>query len=53
MEGTLFKLPHYLFEETSDIFQDMFSLPAPEGTLYDGCSDEQPLFLEGVRKEDF
>ena len=53
MEGTLFKLPRYLFEESSDIFRDMFSLPVPEGTSYDGCSDEQPLILEGVRKEDF
>ncbi|KIM76078.1 hypothetical protein PILCRDRAFT_78180, partial [Piloderma croceum F 1598] len=53
VEGTLFKLPRYLFKESLDIFRDMFSLPAPEGTSYDGCSDEQPLFLEGVHKEDF
>ncbi|KIM84445.1 hypothetical protein PILCRDRAFT_67743, partial [Piloderma croceum F 1598] len=53
VEGILFKLPRYLFEESSDLFRDMFSLPAPEGASYDGCSDEQPLFLEGVRKADF
>jgi hypothetical protein len=53
VEDTLFKVPRYLFEESSEIFRDMFLLPTPEGTPYDGSSDEQPLFLEGVRKMDF
>jgi len=42
-----------LFEESSDVFRDMFSLPTPEGVSPDGCSDKQPLFLEGTRKKDF
>ena len=53
VEDTLFKLPRHLFEESSDVFRDMFLLPAPEGVSPDGCSDEQPLVLEGVRKADF
>jgi hypothetical protein len=53
VENILFKLPRYLFEESSEVFQDMFLLPAPEGMPYDGSSDEQPLILQGVRKLDF
>jgi hypothetical protein len=53
VENTLFKLPRYLFEESSEVFRDMFLLPAPEDMPYDGSSDEQPLILQGVRKLDF
>jgi hypothetical protein len=53
VENTLFKLPRYLFEESSEVFRDMFLLPAPEGMPYDGSSDEQPLILQGVHKLDF
>jgi hypothetical protein len=31
----------------------MFQLPTPKDISHDGDSDEQPLFLEGVRKVDF
>jgi hypothetical protein len=31
----------------------MFSLSTPEGVSPDGCSDKQPLLLEGTRKKDF
>lgn len=53
VEDTLFKLPRCLFEESSEIFRDMFSLPIQEGIPYDGSSDDHPLVLEGVRKIDF
>jgi hypothetical protein len=53
IEDILFKLPRCLFEESSEAFRDMFLLPAPEGSLSDGSSDEQPLVLEGVRKAAF
>jgi hypothetical protein len=53
VEDTLFKLPRYLFEETSEVFHDMFLLPTPEDIPCDGSSDEQPLVLEGVREADF
>jgi hypothetical protein len=42
-----------MFEERSEIFRDMFLLPAPEGVSCDGSSDERPLFLHGVRKAVF
>jgi hypothetical protein len=35
------------------IFRDMFLLPPPEGVSCDGLSDEQPLFLHGVRRAAF
>ena len=53
MENTLFKLPRYVLEESSEIFRDMFLLPPSEGVSCDGSSDEQPLFLHGVRKAAF
>jgi len=53
VEDTLFKLPRYLFEESSGVFRDMFLIPTPKNTSHDGDSDEQPLFLEGVRVVDF
>ncbi|KIM85889.1 hypothetical protein PILCRDRAFT_65474, partial [Piloderma croceum F 1598] len=53
VQNTLFKLPRYLLEESSEIFRDMFLLPTTEGVSCDGSSDEQPLILEGVRKEHF
>jgi hypothetical protein len=53
VEDTLFRVPRYLFEESSELFRDMFLLPCPEGIPCDGSSDGQPLFLEGVSKVDF
>ena len=41
-----------MFEESSDIFRDMF-LFLPQDVSSDGSSDEQPLFLHGVRKGPF
>ena len=31
----------------------MFQLPVAEGVVPDGVGDEQPLFLDGVYREDF
>jgi hypothetical protein len=42
-----------VFEEQSGIFRDMFQLPPPIGASCDGSSEEQPLFLHGVRKTPF
>jgi len=53
VENTLFKLPRCMLEEGSKIFQDMFLLPSPDDASCDGSSDEQPLFLHGVRKAAF
>lgn len=53
VEDTLFRLPRCMFEEQSEIFRDMFQLPHPDGASCDGSSEEQPLFLHGVRKAPF
>jgi len=48
-----YRVPRDHFERQSDVFRDMFQLPVPAGKLPDGSSDERPLLLEGIRKEDF
>jgi hypothetical protein len=53
VEGCLFKVPRGPFERNSEVFQDMFRLPVPENTVPDGSSDEHPLRLDGVKKNDF
>lgn len=53
VENTLFRVPRYYFEQESDVFRDMFQFPVAEGAVPDGCSDEQPLRLDGIKKEDF
>ena len=53
VEGELFRVPRYYFEEASPVFRDMFQLPVAEGVVPDGVGDEQPLFLHGVDREDF
>jgi len=53
VEDTLFKVHKAQFTEGSHVFQDMFSIPQPEGSKYEGSDDENPLKLEGVMKLDF
>ena len=55
VENQLFKVPRRNFANESEIFSDMFQLPAPTGEKHtlDGSSDEQPLRLEGIKKSDF
>jgi hypothetical protein len=55
VEDTLFRVPRHEFEETSEVFSDMFRLPTGEGSLQtaDGSSDENPILLEGHKAVDF
>ena len=53
VEDTLFRVPRRYFEQESEIFRTMFQLPVAEGIAPDGSSNERPLLLEGVNKEDF
>ena len=53
MEGCLFNVPRGPFEQHSEVFRDMFELPVPENIVPDGSSDEHPLRLDGVMKNDF
>jgi len=52
VDGCLFRVPRKPFETESVVFQDMFSLPS-DGQEQDGTSDARPLYLDGVKKEDF
>ena len=53
VDDQLFKVHRHLFVRLSPVFRDMFELPVPEGAEADGLSDNQPLVLEGVEKQDF
>ncbi|KDQ50885.1 hypothetical protein JAAARDRAFT_199588 [Jaapia argillacea MUCL 33604] len=53
VEGQRFQIPRRYFENDSEIFRGMFSVPVPEGSPADGSSIDHPLRLEGVRKDDF
>ncbi|KAI5117707.1 hypothetical protein M0805_003196 [Coniferiporia weirii] len=53
VESTLFKVPRRPFEEQSDIFRSMFTLPPENNAQFDGMSDEKPLRLDGVKRDDF
>ncbi|KAF8959951.1 hypothetical protein BDZ97DRAFT_1761100 [Flammula alnicola] len=53
VEDRLFKVPILPFTRESDVFQAMFELPQDPNVAQDGSIDEQPIRLEGVKKEDF
>jgi hypothetical protein len=53
VEGTLFKVPRYPFVRSSEVFRDMFQLPTPKYATPEGSSDQNPLFLDGIKKTDF
>jgi len=53
VEGHLFKVPARNFTIESEVFETMFKLPQNPNIAVDGCSDDQPLRLEGVKREDF
>ncbi|EMD34251.1 hypothetical protein CERSUDRAFT_158602 [Gelatoporia subvermispora B] len=53
VEGVLFKVHRRNFENDSEVFQTMFSLPIAEGEIADGSSDEHPLVLRGIKQDDF
>jgi len=53
IEDSLFKVPRRTFENSSDVFRDMYSVPVPEGKPADGSCAEHPLYLSGVTSEEF
>ncbi|KAK0494947.1 hypothetical protein EDD18DRAFT_1076390, partial [Armillaria luteobubalina] len=52
-ENTLFNVPRYHFENFSEVFKTMFSLPQSDDITVDGSSDEHPLVLQGVKAQEF
>ncbi|KAH8117106.1 hypothetical protein DFH11DRAFT_1579276 [Phellopilus nigrolimitatus] len=53
VEDCLFRVPREGFEEQSDVFKTMFTLPSGGAAELDGCSDDHPVLLEGISVDDF
>ncbi|THH26340.1 hypothetical protein EUX98_g7847 [Antrodiella citrinella] len=53
IEDHLFKVPRRTFENSSDVFCDMFAVPVPGGQPADGSCTEHPLLLTGATTEEF
>ncbi|SJL01258.1 uncharacterized protein ARMOST_04576 [Armillaria ostoyae] len=52
-ENTLFNVPRYHFENFSEVFTTMYTLPHGDSLNADGSSDEHPLVLQGVTAQEF
>jgi hypothetical protein len=52
VDKVLFKVPRVIFN-SSEVFQDMFAMPPPDGKAVDGSSDDHPLRLEGHSATEF
>ncbi|KAK0241225.1 hypothetical protein EDD85DRAFT_901611 [Armillaria nabsnona] len=53
VEDQLFKVTRRMFEESSEVFSTMFSLPQRGSSPVDGSDDEHPLVLQGIKSTDF
>ncbi|KAK0459191.1 uncharacterized protein EV420DRAFT_1538801 [Desarmillaria tabescens] len=53
VEDQLFKVTRHMFEESSEVFSTMLSLPQGTTSPVDGSDDEHPLVLQGVKSADF
>jgi len=52
VESTLFRVPRYVFEDSSDVIRDMFLFPS--GTqAAEGLNDENPITLQETSSWDF
>jgi hypothetical protein len=53
VEDTLFSVPRCEFEQSSEVFADMFLLPSGPSASIEGQVKEHPIKLEGYKKDDF
>jgi hypothetical protein len=53
VEDRLFKVPILNFTLESEVFQAMFQLPQDPKAVPEGSTDERPIRLEDVKKDDF
>ncbi|KAI6046746.1 hypothetical protein EDC04DRAFT_1247808 [Pisolithus marmoratus] len=53
VEDCLFRVPREPFQQESEVFCDMFSLPQGDSIVLEGSSDENPIRLLGTSKNDF
>ena len=49
----LFSVPRCEFEQSSEVFADMFLLPSGSTASIEGQDKEHPIVLEGYKKDDF
>lgn len=52
IERTLFRIPRQILEAHSEVFRNMFCMPAGDRAT-EGSSDQNPIFLEGIASHDF
>lgn len=52
VEDYLFRVPRDTLESQSDVFRDLFLLPI-QADGAEGCSDTNPIVLEGIQREEF
>ncbi|KAF9479366.1 hypothetical protein BDN70DRAFT_932609 [Pholiota conissans] len=52
VEDRLFKVPIQNFTMESEVFRTMFQLPQDPEAVQDGSTDERPILLEDVKKDD-
>ncbi|TCD60244.1 hypothetical protein EIP91_010508 [Steccherinum ochraceum] len=53
IEETLFKVSKRDFENNSEVFKTMYSIPVPEGSNADGSCRQNPLKLSGATADEF
>jgi len=53
VEDKLFCVPRYKFVQSSEVFADMFLLPSGPGMRSEGQDRDNPIVLEGYKKEEF
>ena len=53
VENTLFRVPQCEFEQSSEVFADMFLLPSGAVENTEGKDREHPIVLEGYTKDEF
>jgi hypothetical protein len=52
VENVLFRVNKAIFDQ-SEVFCDMFRLPAPGDAMTEGSDDDHPLILHGYLAEEF
>ncbi|KAJ3881061.1 hypothetical protein F5051DRAFT_136174 [Lentinula edodes] len=53
VDNRLFQIPFAYLSNESEIFRGMMDVPLPSDGTAEGMSDDHPIRLEGVSKEDF
>ncbi|KAF9073124.1 hypothetical protein BDP27DRAFT_1319445 [Rhodocollybia butyracea] len=53
VDNRLFQIPMHFLSSQSEVFKGMLEMPLPSDGAIEGMSDESPIHLEGVSKQDF